>query len=75
MKSLIGMTYLRLRKGCSFLKRHSLILKRDEKADLVSALGWMAITAVILVAISTVLSGGMTSLVESIFVKLEGLLI
>jgi hypothetical protein len=48
---------------------------RQEQGDLVGALGWMAITAVMLVAISAVLSGKMTSLVNSIFTKLEGLLV
>lgn len=65
----------RLQKHVCALINYARLLKREERGDLVSALGWMAITAVILVAISTVLSGGMTNLVESIFLKLEGLLI
>jgi len=48
---------------------------QEERGDIVGALGWMAITAVMLVAISAVLNGKMTNLVNSVFSKLEGLLI
>ncbi|HCP14694.1 MAG TPA: hypothetical protein DIT32_02775 [Peptococcaceae bacterium] len=48
---------------------------RDQRGDLVGSLGWMAITALLLVAVSTVLNGKMTGLAESIFAKLESLLI
>ena len=50
-------------------------LWRDQRGDLVGSLGWMAITALLLVAVSTVLNGKMTGLAESIFEKLESLLI
>ena len=57
---------LHQRMGCFF---------SEQRGDLVAALGWMAITAVLLVAISAILSGKMTGLVNSIFVKLEALLV
>lgn len=47
----------------------------DQRGDLVGSLGWMAITALLLVAVSTVLNGKMTGLAESIFAKLETLLV
>ncbi len=47
----------------------------DQRGDLVGSLGWMAITALLLVAVSTVLNGKMTGLAERIFEKLESLLV
>ncbi len=44
---------------------------REEKGDLVSALGWMAIMALLLVLIKGIVDGKLTSYVNNIFSHLD----
>ena len=44
---------------------------RSEQGDIVSALGWMAIMALVLVALKTIVDTGVTSYADQIFTKLN----
>ena len=44
---------------------------REERGDLVSSLGWMAIMALVLIVIKGLVDGGLTRYVETIFTQLD----
>ena len=44
---------------------------REEKGDLVSSLGWMAIMALVLVLVKGLIDGKLVGYVNSIFVQLD----
>ena len=59
-----GVTELGLRERVS-------VLIREEKGDLVSSLGWMAIMALLLVVIKGIVDGKLTGYVNNIFAHLD----
>ena len=63
-KTNINAAALRLRKGASDLFI-------EERGDLVSSLGWMAIMALALVLIKSIVDGGLTGYANSIFSHLD----
>jgi len=48
-------------------------LLKDERGDLVSSLGWMAIMALALVIVKAIVDGGITSYANNIFTKLNSI--
>ena len=45
----------------------------DERGDLVSSLGWMAIMALVLIAVKGVIDGKLVSYVNNVFIHLDRL--
>jgi len=57
--------------GMRLLRRQMARFIREEKGDLVSSLGWMALMALALVLVKSIVDGGITAYANNIFSHLD----
>ena len=67
-----GSCVWRLReKAAGCLREKVIRLVQEERGDLVSSLGWMAIMALVLIVVKGLVDGGLTRYVNTIFTQLD----